>query len=231
MTPEESEQRKTATKAYMKAYRLAHRDKTKVYQKIYRQVNRKALSEKKRIKHQANREHDNAMSKAWRKTHPTQSRDLVDRWHKAHPDRVNAIKEKWYLAHKDELMEKQRQIAITNPKRRKKYDAKYRKETIAERYHTDPEFKLAHTLRSRLNCAIRKTLKGKKCAHTMELLGCTVPELMKHLESQFNDGMTWDNHGIHGWVVDHIKPVKAFVLTDPDQQRQCFHRQLPERRA
>ena len=35
--------------------------------------------------------------------------------------------------------------------------------------------------------------------------------------------MSWDNYGIHGWHIDHIRPCASFDLTDPEQQRQCFH--------
>jgi hypothetical protein len=58
---------------------------------------------------------------------------------------------------------------------------------------------------------------------TLELVGCTVPELRQHLEAQFTEGMTWDSYGRHGWHVDHIRPCASFDLTDPEQQRQCFH--------
>ena len=33
--------------------------------------------------------------------------------------------------------------------------------------------------------------------------------------------MTWDNYG--KWHVDHIIPVSRFDLTDPEQQKICFH--------
>jgi hypothetical protein len=46
-------------------------------------------------------------------------------------------------------------------------------------------------------------------------------ELRAHLEHQFKDGMTWDNHG--EWHIDHIKPCVQFDLTDPEQQKECFH--------
>ena len=57
----------------------------------------------------------------------------------------------------------------------------------------------------------------------MELIGCSVSKLMKHLEGKFQDGMTWETRGVHGWHVDHIIPCKVFDLTDPEQQKQCFH--------
>jgi hypothetical protein len=33
------------------------------------------------------------------------------------------------------------------------------------------------------------------------------------LEGLFRDGMSWDNYGVNGWHIDHIKPLSAFDLT------------------
>ena len=87
-------------------------------------------------------------------------------------------------------------------------------------YRKDPQQKLLNSLRSRLSNLVKK---GKKAANTVELAGCTITELRQHLETQFIDGMTWENYGKHGWHVDHIRPCASFDLTNPEQQRQCFH--------
>ena len=57
----------------------------------------------------------------------------------------------------------------------------------------------------------------------MKLIGCTVDELRRHIESQFEPWMTWENQGREGWDVDHIIPCAKFDLTDPEQQRECFN--------
>ncbi len=89
-----------------------------------------------------------------------------------------------------------------------------------ERYKNDINYRLSMNLRNR----IIEVLKGKnKSATTMEFLGCTIEEFKQHLESQFTQGMTLDNHGYYGWHIDHIKPCSLFDLSDPEQQRQCFH--------
>lgn len=56
-----------------------------------------------------------------------------------------------------------------------------------------------------------------------ELLGCSIEYLMKHLESKFQDGMSWDNYGHNGWHIDHIKPCCSFDLTKEKEQKECFH--------
>lgn len=78
--------------------------------------------------------------------------------------------------------------------------------------------RIAHGLRVRLNQAVRGGTKG---ASAVRSLGCDVDELMKRLESQFRDGMTWSNYG--QWHIDHIRPLISFDLTDPEQARAASH--------
>ena len=67
-------------------------------------------------------------------------------------------------------------------------------------------------------------MKGNEKAYkTIELLGCSIPEFKEYLEKLFKDGMNWDNYGYYGWHVDHILPCAYFDLSDPKQQRLCFH--------
>ncbi len=84
------------------------------------------------------------------------------------------------------------------------------------------EQRLPAALRARIHLAI-KSGNGKKAAKSVELLGCTISQAKAHLEAQFRPGMNWDNHGRYGWHIDHIRPCASFDLTDPEQQRQCFH--------
>ena len=91
-------------------------------------------------------------------------------------------------------------------------------EYMRRRHRTDPQFRLANLLRGRL----RHALKGiSKSSRTLDLLGCTLEHFTHHLESRFQPGMSWLNQG--EWHIDHIKPLKAFDLSDPEQQRQACH--------
>ena len=103
----------------------------------------------------------------------------------------------------------------------KKYREKHRKKLTykyLERRKKDPNFKLLTNLRIRV-CDI---LRGHtKSGSTINMLGCTVNELWKHLESTFKRGMTRENHG--KWHVDHIRPCSSFDLSKPEEQSKCFH--------
>ena len=81
-----------------------------------------------------------------------------------------------------------------------------RRQRKKERKANEPNFYIKTTLRCRLNHAIKGYVKSKK---TEELLGCTWDEARKYIESKFKDGMTWNNHGLHGWHIDHIIPLNS----------------------
>jgi len=80
-------------------------------------------------------------------------------------------------------------------------------------------FRLQNSLRSRLSVLLR----GKvKCSVFFELLCMPLREFQIYLQGQFQKGMTWENYG-RVWHADHIRPCSAFDLSDPEQQRACFH--------
>lgn len=72
--------------------------------------------------------------------------------------------------------------------------------------------------RRRLNNAVKGKSKSKE---TTELIGCTIDELLLHLENQFTEGMTWDNYG--DWHIDHIISCASFNFELEEEQKQCFH--------
>ena len=86
-----------------------------------------------------------------------------------------------------------------------------------------PDFKTVDgRLKANMRTRVYLALKGKvKVGKTAVLLGCDTSQLRAHLESKFKPGMSWDNYG--QWHVDHIKPCVKFDLSDPAQQRACFH--------
>lgn len=66
----------------------------------------------------------------------------------------------------------------------------------------DPHGHLAGIVRN----SIYRALKSDKEKHSLEYLGCSKQHFKEHIEKQFTEGMTWDNHG--EWHIDHIVPLK-----------------------
>lgn len=87
---------------------------------------------------------------------------------------------------------------------------------------SNPAFKLSVNMRERVRNAV-KSGRGEKRTKTASLIGCSILDLMKHIESLWLPGMTWANYGFRGWHIDHIKPCASFDLTSESQQLACFH--------
>jgi len=64
----------------------------------------------------------------------------------------------------------------------------------------------------RISKAIQASLKRKGASknykHWEDIVGYTLDDLKERLESQFKQGMSWDNYG--KWHIDHIRPVASF---------------------
>jgi len=79
------------------------------------------------------------------------------------------------------------------------------------RRRTNPRFRL-HV---NISKSIRDSIRGEhKNGSWEKIVGYTTKQLMQHLESQFTEGMTWDNYGAKGWEVDHICPQSIYNFTN-----------------
>jgi len=96
----------------------------------------------------------------------------------------------------------------------------YMNEWYKEKLSTNIEYRITHNLRERLRAALHTNSKGTK---TMDMLGCNIEDFKIYLSSKFVEGMNWENYGIKGWHIDHIKPCASYDLSDYEQQKQCFH--------
>lgn len=94
---------------------------------------------------------------------------------------------------------------------------------VRERYHADLPYKIAHNLRVRLRIALRRFRAGKNVSAVAA--GCSLPDLVAHIEGTWLPGMTWANYGNKKdqWSIDHVKPMAAFDLTLPEEQAAACH--------
>jgi hypothetical protein len=90
----------------------------------------------------------------------------------------------------------------------------YMKGYVKNRIEIDFLFKLKKNLRTSILNSIKK--KGySKISKTHQILGCNFNDFKIHIESQFTNWMSWDNHGKYngeldyGWDLDHIIPLSS----------------------
>jgi hypothetical protein len=71
-----------------------------------------------------------------------------------------------------------------------------------------PKEKIINAMRSRLGEYLKQ--RGyKKDRKTFNVIGCTPNELRSHIESQFVEGMSWENYNHTTWHIDHIIPISS----------------------
>jgi len=131
-------------------------------------------------------------------------------------EKIKEQKRQYYLRNRDSIIAKrstpeaktrlaknQRLYRQKNPGLWSKY--------CGDRYRTDKHFKIQKSLRGRLTAAIRNSQKVGSAVHD---LGCSIEELIVHLEAQFYDErMSWETWGKE-WHIDHIYPLSQADLED-----------------
>ena len=106
-----------------------------------------------------------------------------------------------------------------NPEYRKVYhnaNKEYERAYSRGKYASDIPFKLRKLVRDAYHRATGKWL-GKQ--GVTEFLGCTIEEYQDYLESKFIGGMTWDNHAVDGWHIDHILPLNESGTTLTEEEK------------
>lgn len=149
--------------------------------------------------YQKNRETLLAKGKEWCDNNREKVNKKQKRWAKNNKEKTKQAEQKWKKDNRDKMLE------IQN-----KYYHNVLKQNV--------QWKIRNSLRGRVRAAIKGSDKSDT---TINLLSCSIPQLIKHLEAKFTTGMSWDNYG--EWHIDHILPCASFDLTKEEEQRKCFH--------
>ena len=99
--------------------------------------------------------------------------------------------------------------------------------TIAwqKRQPKDSNFAIASKFRPAIAMTLTRGVGVKKNSKTQILLGTDFKTARAHMESLFEPGMTWKNHGLgwDKWHIDHKKPCKEFDLRILKEQLECCY--------
>ena len=119
----------------------------------------------------------------------------------SHKEQLAAYHQKWYIDNKDEILVKHRI---------------YKK----EKYISDVVFKLRAICSSSIYQAMKSSKSGSSI---LDYLPYTMEELRVHLENQFDQKMSWENHGSY-WQIDHITPQSKLPYTSmlDDNFKKCW---------
>jgi hypothetical protein len=100
--------------------------------------------------------------------------------------------------------------------------------TIAKRARVKRLGSIRGKLRGRISSLMWYYLsrRGKQKAQDSKFVNLkwTIQDLIKHLESQFQERMSWNNYGKEGWSVDHKTPDSWFDYKDINDEsfKKCW---------
>lgn len=153
-------------------------------------------------------EKNRATSKAWYDANPERTSAYSKKYYKANKEEINARNKVWHEANKEK----------TNARSTAWYEANKEEANAQSRdkYASDIPYKLSKLVR---DACIRATGKGAGKQEAIDLLGCTPEEYKEYLESKFQQGMTWDNHTVDGWHIDHILPLNESGTTLTEEEK------------
>ena len=167
---------------------------------------------------------------------PEQKAKRKQQWKKyrdSHKTERTKLKKAYNSSARGKLVIAKSENKLKRKEDKRRYQKDYRKdydkrpEVVASRNNqrkirikTDIQYRIASCLRSRLSSAIKD---NQKTGSAVRDLGCSINFFKNYLESKFTEGMTWENHGMYGWHIDHITPMSAFDLTDREQLLKACH--------
>lgn len=168
--------------------------------------------------------------KIYRDKNKDKAKQYFLKWKEDNKEHHKLQQKDYYSNNKDKIKIKKQIYASKNKDKLSAYHRKYYKENKYardrrnryeyERMRKDPSYRMKKMLRGRCQNAIRNQ-SGNKAYKTQELLGCNMKYFMEYIEKKFLPDMFWGNYG--EWHIDHIIPCASFDLTNPEDQKKCFH--------
>jgi hypothetical protein len=153
------------------------------------------------------------INKNWRET----NKEYMRNYYLRNKDSIKEYMKDYYLENKENILTNVKEYYKENTNHKKEMSKKNynliketdifkekKKEYMKKSYKKNPHI-YAHRNILKRHLGI---LNIKKTERTEILLGYSAIDLKKHIESLFNEGMSWNNYG--KWHIDHIKPISKF---------------------
>jgi Zn ribbon nucleic-acid-binding protein len=126
------------------------------------------------------------------------------KWQSENVDKVRASQKRYDERHPEKAKERKKRHDEKYPEQVKRRKRKYTNKRIKE----DPVF--AYLMKIRKKTREYAFKKYSKVGNEFfKIVGIDIQGFRKYIESKFEEGMSWDNHGIDVWHIDHIIPISS----------------------
>lgn len=122
-------------------------------------------------------------------------------YYKNNSDKEKLAAKRWYRENRDRSLILSKKYNYENRDKIRSCSREYKRKR-----REDPRYRVERRVRHRVWKAIKRFGKNKS-SKTFDLVGCDQEYLLKHIESQFREDMSWENYG--QWHIDHIIPLAS----------------------
>lgn len=146
--------------------------------------------------------------KKWKKQNPEKYKQQSAFWNEKYKN--EGYWQNYYQNNKEKLNNRSKQKNI-----KEKVNAKWK-----NRYKNDLKFKLKSLMQANFHLFFKDKGLNKNLSFN-KIINYTYNDLIKHLETNFRPGMSWDNFG-KLWEIHHIKPQNMFNALIEQEIKKCW---------
>lgn len=186
---------KSSCKECNKKFSIENKERISTQKKEYYLKNKEYIDNRNKIYNNKNKEVINNRSKEYNDNNKEKIIEYRKNYYSLNKEKIDLKNKTYYLDNKDSIIKKQ-YIYVKSKK------------------DTSDLFRLIFNIRLMLHKSFKNSGYSKK-TKTYEILGCSFEEFKLHLESKFEEWMTWENKGLYngdfnyGWDIDHKIPLSS----------------------
>lgn len=206
-------------------------DCNKEYLRLYYLKNKESINIRSKETYKENSESTKLRSKKWRLENPDRHKEYFKKYYEENKDDLLGYKKEHYIENKDIYLEKSKRYREENPEKYSEYlknwreeNSEYSKEYLKEWHADNPGKRTEYWNKLRVEkpyiiawrgClwSALQRMGGSKESSTIDLLKYSASDLKNHMESLFEEGMSWNNWG--EWHIDHKFPISKFDKNTP----------------
>jgi len=188
-------------------YRKENREKIRECAGLYREKNKEEIRKRRQKHRENNKEEINRRRREYNRNNKERVNRQQREYYQKNREKILKTCKEYNQGKREQLNEWQREYRKKNKEMLREKEKKRGRERRKKRPWD-------HIWRNVLVSVLTR-FKHKKSDKTVEILGYSAQELKEHLESRFQEGMSWDNYGRNGWVIDHVVPVSKFDKDTP----------------
>ena len=185
-------------KEYKKQWDIDNKEHRKQYDKNYRLKNKEKIKEYR----QNNKEN----IKQYRIDNADHIKEINRQYRQNNKESRKQYNKQYSQENREHIKQYMKQYSQENKEHRNKYEK--------QKHRADLKYNLNHRMRN----AIQRSLKGNKNGKRwVDLVGYTVEDLKKRLQSTMPEGYTWQDYMDGKLHIDHIIPISAHNFDNSNQ--------------